>query len=669
MQSQRHTLSQLKELFNGLTPGRRLTLVAAPVLVLAGLGLLMSPEAGRDEVPLAAGREFANDELETAQQALRTAGLTNARVVGRRLLAPRQEAARYEATLEARGRQPSPFGQDLDKALERNPLLVNDRQRQELIDAGKAKEVGKIIEQIPQIAQARVLVHRSGSRGFSRETKMSAVLSVTPRPDAEISEVLFESLQQIVAAAWNMKAGDVTVLDTSTASTVGHPLHNGPRDGHGVERPTAASAANDDKNATLASSQTEKVATPSSLADSVATAAADSDRTELSNSGPSSGAPPHGEEIEVQDAEGPAWSVLLTEAARDWGALAGLTGLALCACWTLRTRTTRREVPQDKQRTTADTVPPAKPLDTQHAVLPDSLEPSALPESQETPRDGETEVLRDKFQDASEKSLAAVSQSLPSHGALSRVSSPAASPFQFLSDAPIGQLVTLVAQEHPQTIALVLSFLPAHRGARVLEGLPTTKQSDVARRMRGIESIDARIVAEVEASLRQRMESWSAERVVPPDQTNWPLRRHSASRSSTHTALLEGLERASPELFETGRPSQDFEAIADLPTEPLRVIAEAVDVAHWAVALKGASERMIVKVLGHLPLATAERLRIEMQELGPVRLSDVAAAQSLVNQILEQLEAEGRLASGSNATSTRRVARFSGYRPVLSSPD
>src|SRR5437879_765810 len=99
MESWRRTLSQFRDLFNSMAPSQRMTLVVAPLLVLAGLGLVMYFGVGPAQEALLMGKVFPPDELKNAETALRKAGFSQYRVEGQKIFAPKADAARYSAAL------------------------------------------------------------------------------------------------------------------------------------------------------------------------------------------------------------------------------------------------------------------------------------------------------------------------------------------------------------------------------------------------------------------------------------------------------------------------------------------------------------------------------------------------------------------------------------------
>jgi flagellar M-ring protein FliF len=214
-----------------------MTLITVPVMVLAGLGMMLYMGAGAAKEPLLSGKSFSSDELKNAQEALQKAGLHEFTVEGQKILVPKAEIARYNAALVTNAGLPNRFGDDIEKALGGNPLLMgSDRQRQDLIDLAKSRELVKIIQEIPQIKAAAIVPHRSRPRGFSGEVKMTATLSVTPKPGSDVSTALNQSLQRAVAGAWGMSADDVTVLNTQTGDAFRQTDPDDPYSGAFVEQ-------------------------------------------------------------------------------------------------------------------------------------------------------------------------------------------------------------------------------------------------------------------------------------------------------------------------------------------------------------------------------------------------------------------------------------------------
>jgi flagellar biosynthesis/type III secretory pathway M-ring protein FliF/YscJ len=228
MESWRRTLSQLRDLLNNLAPGQRMTLTVVPLLVLAGLGLVMQGGTAPAEEALLSGKVFSADELKKAEAALRSGNFTQYRVAEQRILVAKTDAARYNAALVIGQGVPGSFGDDLEKAIaDNNPLLGGgDAQHRDRIDLGKSRELVKIIKAIPLVDDASLVTDRPRRKIFHGEAKMSAVLAVKLRGGRELPGDLAQSLRQTVAGGFGMAPADVTVVDMETGKAPRQPPNN-----------------------------------------------------------------------------------------------------------------------------------------------------------------------------------------------------------------------------------------------------------------------------------------------------------------------------------------------------------------------------------------------------------------------------------------------------------
>lgn len=229
MESLRRTFIQFRELFDGMAPSQRMTLVAVPLMVLAGLAFVMYIGVGPSEEQLLAGKVFSAEELRHAEDALRQAGLTQFRTDGQKILVPKAEVTRYNAALVANKGLPAQFGAELERMHKEYSLFASESQRRELLELAKQKELSKWIRTIPDIEDAGVIWERSKQRPFAGDAKVTATVSVRPRAGRELSSDLAQSLRLAVAGAVaDLSANDVTVFNLATGKAVHVPAENDP---------------------------------------------------------------------------------------------------------------------------------------------------------------------------------------------------------------------------------------------------------------------------------------------------------------------------------------------------------------------------------------------------------------------------------------------------------
>ena len=174
-------------------------------------------------------------------------------------------------------------------------------------------------------------------------------------------------------------------------------------------------------------------------------------------------------------------------------------------------------------------------------------------------------------------------------------------PFGFLRHVDSQNVLTYIIDEHPQTIALILSHLPASGGAEILAGLPQERQLAVVRRLATMGQTSPDIIREVEAGLERRMSSLvshSFERAGGVESVAGIL---NVSDRATERTLMDSLEQEDPDLVEEIRRLMFvFEDITKFGDKDIQSLLKNVENSQWSYALKGASDELKEKVLGNM---------------------------------------------------------------------
>lgn len=229
-------------------------------------------------------------------------------------------------------------------------------------------------------------------------------------------------------------------------------------------------------------------------------------------------------------------------------------------------------------------------------------------------------------------------------------------PFAFLQKAGAENLLTFVSEEHPQTIALVISHLPSAMAAEVLAGLPSNKQIEVVRRVATMEQTSPEVIGDVEASLQSRMTSTFNQKLEKAGGVPRVAEILNVTDRMTNRGILESLEQEDAELVdEIRRLMFVFDDLLKLDNKAIQTLLKEVDNSQWAVALKGANEEIKQKILGNLSQRAADLLREEMQYLGPVKVSDVEAVQQQIVDAVRRLEDAGEIEVTSGKESEQYV--------------
>lgn len=217
-------------------------------------------------------------------------------------------------------------------------------------------------------------------------------------------------------------------------------------------------------------------------------------------------------------------------------------------------------------------------------------------------------------------------------------------PFGFLRKVEPSVVQSFLIDEHPQTIALILSHLPPNVGAAILTGLPPNDQMSVIQRIALMGQTSPEVVQQVEAGLEMRMKtlmSQSYEHAGGPPTVAEIL---NVTDRSTERTILDNLADEDPDLVEEIRRLMFvFDDIGKLPDKDIQSLLRNVETGEWAMALKGAGSDIKDKVLGNMSQRAAQMLTEEMEFLGAVRLSEVEEIQQHIVDIVRNLEDAGEI--------------------------
>jgi len=219
-----------------------------------------------------------------------------------------------------------------------------------------------------------------------------------------------------------------------------------------------------------------------------------------------------------------------------------------------------------------------------------------------------------------------------------------ATPFGFLRHVDSQNLLTYIVDEHPQTIALIMSHLPASFGAEILAGLPESRRLAVVRRIATMGRTNPEIIREVEKGLERRMSSVMSQSFERAGGVEAVAEMLNVSDRATERALLDSLAKEDAELVEEIRRLMFvFEDIGRFSDKDIQTVLKNVETSQWAMALKGASDTLKEKILRNMSERAAETLREEMEYLGPAKRSVVEAKQQEIVDVIRMLEDRGEI--------------------------
>jgi len=214
--------------------------------------------------------------------------------------------------------------------------------------------------------------------------------------------------------------------------------------------------------------------------------------------------------------------------------------------------------------------------------------------------------------------------------------------FDSLQKAEPQQLANFVHNEHPQTIALILSQLNPSQAAALLAALPQPMRASLARRMANLDQISPEIIARIAHVIGDKLktlgdlsrESYGGVRAVAE-----MLNRMDAG---VRNDILMQITAEDEGLVETIRRLMFvFEDLLTIDSGGIKEIISAVDRRVLTVALKGSSDRLMHHIKQNFSQSGAEMLQEDVEALGPVKIRDVETAQQEILAVARTLEAKG----------------------------
>ena len=216
-------------------------------------------------------------------------------------------------------------------------------------------------------------------------------------------------------------------------------------------------------------------------------------------------------------------------------------------------------------------------------------------------------------------------------------------PFSDLAYIPVENLITIIQGEHPQTIALILSYLPYEKAAEVLKSFPEELKIDVALRIVQIGQVDVEIVNELDRVIKNELSKiGGATRKCDGIETLANILNQ--VDGITEESVLSHIENEDGDLADMVRQKMFvFEDLLQIENRHFRDILQNVDNQLLIKALKTTSDEMKDKVFSNLSERASEMLKEDMEVMGPVKLSEVEEAQQEIIKIAKRLESEGRI--------------------------
>lgn len=217
-------------------------------------------------------------------------------------------------------------------------------------------------------------------------------------------------------------------------------------------------------------------------------------------------------------------------------------------------------------------------------------------------------------------------------------------PFDFARRAEPSQILNFIQNEHPQTIALILSYLEAEQAGMILSSLPQEMQADIARRIATMDSTSPEVISEIEAVLERKLSSTVTQDFTETGGVDAVVQVLNGVDRATEKTILDALEIQDPELAEEIRKRMFvFEDIVTLDNRSIQRIVRECENEDLILSMKVSSEEVREILFKNMSQRMAESFQEEMEVMGPVRLRDVEEAQARIVSIIRRLEDSGEI--------------------------
>lgn len=217
-------------------------------------------------------------------------------------------------------------------------------------------------------------------------------------------------------------------------------------------------------------------------------------------------------------------------------------------------------------------------------------------------------------------------------------------PFDFIRRTDPTHLVNFIQNEHPQTIALILSYLDPQKAATILAALNTDLQADIMRRIATMDRTSPEILREVERVLERKLSTLSSEDFTSAGGIDTVVAIINNADRTTERNIIETLEEDDPDLAEEIKKKMFvFEDIITLDDKSIQKVMRNVDNNDLSKALKSVDPEVQDKIFRNMSKRAAQMLKDDMEFMGPVRLKEVEEAQQKIVSVIRKLEEQGEI--------------------------
>ncbi len=216
--------------------------------------------------------------------------------------------------------------------------------------------------------------------------------------------------------------------------------------------------------------------------------------------------------------------------------------------------------------------------------------------------------------------------------------------FEFLRRVDYKNLLMMLQNEHPQTIAIVLSYVNAEQTSQIISELPSDIQLDVIKRISNLDRASPEIIAVVESVLSKKASAIASVDVTEFGGVNFIAEIMNRVDRKTEKFIFEELSDEDPELAdEIKKLMFVFDDIIYLDNMEIQMFIREIDAKDLTIALKAASEEVTNVIFNNMSQRQREQIQTDMQYLHNVRMRDVEEAQQKIVSVIRRLEESGEI--------------------------
>ena len=222
-------------------------------------------------------------------------------------------------------------------------------------------------------------------------------------------------------------------------------------------------------------------------------------------------------------------------------------------------------------------------------------------------------------------------------------------PFGSFKNLTNEEITSIITSEHPQLIALVLSYLDSQQSAEIVSAMPEEERADVINRMVTASAPPIQVIKQLDDRLEAKVHSLGG-RLDTPDERKFRTIAEILNRTDTATekTIMQRIREEDPKVAEEIKALMFvFEDIAVVERKALMRVLGEIKIPSIAMSLKTASEEVRDKIFANMSKRMGEMVREELELLGPKPLAEVEAAQKEIVDSLVKLEAQGEVIRGS----------------------